>query len=99
MKSSVVTLRLCLSLRASPMPTPCVNTLFTPAFPYAPSGANVTALDPGSSRQFDGMLTRISSPSMYVVKSDEGGATARRIVECPSVARARTMKRSGAEPR
>src|SRR5205814_7086747 len=75
MKSFVVARRLRLSLRASPIATPWVNTLFTPAFPKAPSGANVTALEPGSSRQFDGMLTRISSPSTYVSKLDDGGAT------------------------
>ena len=33
-----------------------MKTLFTPAFPYAPPGANVTALEPGSSRQFAGSL-------------------------------------------
>jgi hypothetical protein len=42
MKSPVVIRKLRLSLRASPIPSPCVKTLFTPTFPQAPSGANVT---------------------------------------------------------
>ena len=41
-----------------------VKTLLPLWSPYAPSGANVTALDPASSRQFDGTLIWKTSPSL-----------------------------------
>ena len=64
MSSSVAVCRSCVSLREMPISTPCVKTLCPLIWPYAPSGANVTALVPASSRQFDGTLIRKSSPSL-----------------------------------
>src|SRR6478609_7855706 len=63
------------SVRFTPISTPCVKTLSLPTWPKAPVGANVTALDPGSSRQLFGTLTRNRSPSEYSRKRDEGGCT------------------------
>ncbi len=58
MSSSVAVCRSCVSLRASPASTPCVNMLCWFSVPYPPSGANVTELFPGISRQLLGTLTR-----------------------------------------
>src|SRR5262245_11761324 len=52
-------------VRATPICTPCVKTLCPLSAPYPPSGANVTELPLGISRQFDGTLTRKRLPSLY----------------------------------
>src|SRR3982074_1462542 len=75
MSSPVAVCKSCVSLRPAPSSTPCVNTPWPLDCPYAPSGANVTALAPGSSRQFEGTLTRNRPPSVYVVNCEDGGAT------------------------
>src|SRR6478672_12882351 len=75
MSSSVAVCRSCVSLRASPTCAPCVKTLCWLAVPYAPSGANVTELFPGNSRQFEGTLMRKTLPSLYALKLDDGRAT------------------------
>jgi len=57
MRSSVAACRSRVLLRARPIFTPCVKMPWPLIVPYAPGGANVTVLLPGSSRQLEGTLT------------------------------------------
>src|SRR5438477_2501586 len=62
--SSVAVCRSCDSFPAIPNSIPCVKVFWLPDCAYAPSGANVTELFDGSSRQFDGTVTVNALPSL-----------------------------------